>query len=72
MPYRDFRSFAMRFLFPSSGTDHPVLNPLAVTDSSEVIPHLETFRQLIMDKKFLLLFVRTLESQHGRFSLQDK
>ena len=72
LPYRDFRSFAMRFLFPSSGTDHPVLNPLAIADVSEVVPHLENFKKLILNKKFLLLFVRTLESQQGRFSLQDK
>ena len=72
LPYRDFRSFAMRFLFPSAGADHPVLNPLAVADSSEVVPHLRTFNQLILDKKFLLLFVRTLEAQQGRFTLQDK
>ena len=72
LPYRDFRSFAMRFLFPSAGDDHPVLNPLAITNSEEAIPHLETFRGLILDRKFLLLFVRTLEAQQGRFSLQDK
>ena len=72
LPYRDFRSFAMRFLFPSSGEDHPVLNPLALANREEVMPHLQAFRELIMDRKFLLLFVRTLEAQQGRFSLQDK
>ena len=72
LPYRDFRSFAMRFLFPSAGADHPVLNPLPVADSQEMVPHLKAFHQLILDKKFLLLFVRTLEAQQGRFTLQDK
>ena len=35
-------------------------------------PHLEGFKKLILNKKFLLLFVRTLEGQQGKFSLQDK
>ncbi len=34
--------------------------------------HLMGFRHLVMEKKFLLVFVRTLEAQEGRFTLQDK
>lgn len=75
LPYRDFRTFAMRFLFPKAGDDHPVLLPLQLTgvkvEKEEAMKHLDSFRELIMDKKFLLAFVHTLESQPG-FSLQDK
>ena len=75
LPYRDFRTFAMRFLFPKAGDDHPVLLPLQVTglklEEKEVMRHLDSFKELLMDKKFLLVFIRTMESQHS-FSLQDK
>lgn len=75
LPYRDFRTFAMRFLFPKAGDHHPVLCPLVMNDSkleqADAIRHLESFRELILDKKFLLVFIRTLEAQ-GSFSLQDK
>ena len=75
LPYRDFRSFAMRFLFPHAGSDHPILLPLQLpekTDQDKVVENLKSFQSLIMDKKFLLVFVRTLEGQGGRFTLQDK
>lgn len=75
LPYRDFRTFAMRFLFPKAGDNHPVLSPLAIDgiklEEDAVIGHLKSFQALIMDKKFLLVFVRSLEAQ-GSFSLQDK
>ena len=29
-PYRDFRSFAMKFLFPTAEDDHPILKPVQV------------------------------------------
>ena len=29
-PYRDFRSFAMKFLFPTADDDHPILKPVQV------------------------------------------
>ena len=65
----------MRFLFPKAGDDHPVLLPLQVTgvkmEEEKVLKQLDSFKELIMDKKFLLVFVHTLESQ-STFSLQDK
>ena len=75
LPYRDFRTFAMRFLFPSAGEDHPVLLPLDVSekrDHEAAVRHLEGFKKLVLDKKFLTVFVRTLEAQQGSFNLQDK
>ena len=65
----------MRFLFPKASDDHPVLLPLQVTgvklEEEAVMKQLDIFKELIMDKKFLLVFVHTLESQ-PTFSLQDK
>ena len=75
LPYRDFRSFAMRFLFPQAGSDHAVLLPLQLpekTDQDKVVENLKSFQSLIMDKKFLLVFIHTLEGQGGRFTLQNK
>ncbi len=52
-----------------------MLLPLEVTgvkmEKEGVLKQLERFQELMMDKKFLLVFVHTLESQPG-FSLQDK
>lgn len=52
-----------------------MLLPLKVTgmkmEEQHVLKHLDSFKELIMDKKFLLVFVHTLESQPN-FSLQDK
>jgi plexin A len=74
LPFLEFRSFAMRVLFPQE-KDHPVLQPLAVPsglDQDTVMRQLDFFRQLIMDKKFLLIFIRTLEMQQGKFTVKDK
>ena len=75
LPYRDFRTFAMRFLFPKAGLDHPVLCPLSPEgikmDEEEVVKHLHNFHQLLLDKKFLLVFIRSLEAE-SLFTLQDK
>ena len=35
LPYRDFRTFAMRFLFPQDGNQHPVLHPLALPEKAD-------------------------------------
>eukprot|EP00731_Ephydatia_muelleri_P021675 Em0014g266a len=32
-PYRDFRSFAMKFLFPTAEDDHPILKPVQRTSN---------------------------------------
>ena len=64
----------MRFLFPKAGDDHPVLLPLKLEGKKEkedVMKQLDQFQDLVMNKKFLLVFIHTLESQPN-FSLQDK
>ncbi len=35
LPYRDFRTFAMRFLFPQAGDNHPVLHPLMLPEKAD-------------------------------------
>ena len=74
LPFNDFRSFAMRFLFPHC-KDHVVLQPLQIPphlERDEMMKNLDAFRQLIMHKKFLLCMVRSLESQQGKFTLVDR
>eukprot|EP00731_Ephydatia_muelleri_P021672 Em0014g263a len=74
-PFRDFQTFAMRFLFPSASDDHIVLKPVQFNKGLEEDPalrQLRTFKHLLLDKKFLLTMIRTLEAQQGRFALQDR
>ncbi|KAL5475125.1 hypothetical protein EMCRGX_G027184 [Ephydatia muelleri] len=74
-PYRDFRSFAMKFLFPTAEDDHPILKPVqfpSCVDQSEATKQLQLFEQLVLDKRVLLVMIHTLEEQQGRFTLQDR
>eukprot|EP00731_Ephydatia_muelleri_P021674 Em0014g265a len=74
-PFRDFQTFAMRFLFPSASDDHIVLKPVQFNKGLEEDPalrQLRTFKHLLLDKKFLLTMIRTLEAQEGSFALQDR
>uniref|UniRef100_A0A8C3V2S4 Plexin-A2 n=1 Tax=Catharus ustulatus TaxID=91951 RepID=A0A8C3V2S4_CATUS len=68
IPYLDYRTYAMRVLFPGI-EDHPVLRELEVTSSVEKA--LKLFAQLINNKVFLLTFIRTLELQRS-FSMRDR
>jgi plexin A len=72
IPYLDYRIYAMKVLFPNQ-TDHPVLSEMQV--DPKVRPNLEkglaSFGQLILNKTFLLLFIRTLESNRY-FSMRDR
>uniref|UniRef100_A0A8C3V9N9 Plexin A2 n=1 Tax=Catharus ustulatus TaxID=91951 RepID=A0A8C3V9N9_CATUS len=69
IPYLDYRTYAMRVLFPGI-EDHPVLRELEVTSQS-VEKALKLFAQLINNKVFLLTFIRTLELQRS-FSMRDR
>uniref|UniRef100_A0A8C6JKF6 Uncharacterized protein n=1 Tax=Melopsittacus undulatus TaxID=13146 RepID=A0A8C6JKF6_MELUD len=69
IPYLDYRTYAMRVLFPGI-EDHPVLRELEVT-CSLVEKALKLFAQLINNKVFLLTFIRTLELQRS-FSMRDR
>uniref|UniRef100_A0A673B015 Plexin A2 n=1 Tax=Sphaeramia orbicularis TaxID=375764 RepID=A0A673B015_9TELE len=65
IPYLDYRTYAMRVLFPGID-DHPVLREL----EANVEKALKQFAQLVNNKVFLLTFIRTLEAAalflHGR------
>lgn len=69
IPFLDYRTYAMKILFPNID-DHVVLS----WDRPELLRKekgLRMFGQLIMNKTFLLLFIRTLESNRY-FSMRDR
>ncbi|XP_076304731.1 plexin-A2-like isoform X2 [Tachypleus tridentatus] len=72
IPFLDYRSYAMKVLFPYSD-DHPVLREMPIDPGKK--PYIEKglrqFGHLIMNKTFLLLFIRTLESNRY-FSARDR
>ncbi|KAK1803393.1 hypothetical protein P4O66_020823 [Electrophorus voltai] len=72
IPYLDYRTYAMRVLFPGI-EDHPVLRELEVSGNGQqsVEKALKLFAQLINNKVFLLTFIRTLEAQRS-FSMRDR
>ncbi|XP_015198176.1 plexin-A2 [Lepisosteus oculatus] len=72
IPYLDYRTYAMRVLFPGI-EDHPVLRELEVPGNGQlsVEKALKMFAQLINNKVFLLTFIRTLELQRS-FSMRDR
>uniref|UniRef100_G5E6X7 Plexin-A2 n=1 Tax=Loxodonta africana TaxID=9785 RepID=G5E6X7_LOXAF len=72
IPYLDYRTYAMRVLFPGI-EDHPVLRELEVQGKGQqhVEKALKLFAQLINNKVFLLTFIRTLELQRS-FSMRDR
>uniref|UniRef100_A0A7N6BDZ6 Plexin-A2 n=1 Tax=Anabas testudineus TaxID=64144 RepID=A0A7N6BDZ6_ANATE len=72
IPYLDYRTYAMRVLFPGID-DHPVLRELEVPGSGQanVEKALKQFAQLVNNKVFLLTFIHTLELQRS-FSMRDR
>uniref|UniRef100_A0AAY4E6K7 Plexin-A2 n=1 Tax=Denticeps clupeoides TaxID=299321 RepID=A0AAY4E6K7_9TELE len=72
IPHLDYRTYAMRVLFPGMD-DHPVLRELEVAGNGQlsVEKALNQFAQLVNNKTFLLTFIRTLELQRS-FSMRDR
>ncbi|KAG5835416.1 hypothetical protein ANANG_G00243740 [Anguilla anguilla] len=81
IPHLDYRTYAMRVLFPGI-EDHPVLRELEVRGAAahcwgvgnrqvSVEKALRLFAQLLNNKVFLLSFIRTLELQRS-FSMRDR
>uniref|UniRef100_A0A3B3IC06 Plexin-A1 n=1 Tax=Oryzias latipes TaxID=8090 RepID=A0A3B3IC06_ORYLA len=68
IPFLDYRTYAMRVLFPGI-EDHPVLKEMEVPANVE--KSLTLFGQLLTKKHFLLTFIRTLEAQRS-FSMRDR
>uniref|UniRef100_A0A4W5PH41 Plexin A1 n=1 Tax=Hucho hucho TaxID=62062 RepID=A0A4W5PH41_9TELE len=68
IPFLEYRTYAMRVLFPGI-EDHPVLKEMEVRANQEKA--LTLFGQLLTKKHFLLTFIRTLEAQRS-FSMRDR
>ncbi|KAM9786114.1 plexin-A1-like [Neosynchiropus ocellatus] len=70
IPFLEYRTYAMRVLFPGI-EDHPVLKEMEVRVQANVEKALTLFGQLLTKKHFLLTFIRTLEAQRS-FSMRDR
>ncbi|XP_060926482.1 plexin-A1-like [Limanda limanda] len=70
IPFLEYRTYAMRVLFPGI-EDHPVLKEMEVRVPANVEKALTLFGQLLTKKHFLLTFIRTLEAQRS-FSMRDR
>ncbi|XP_032235648.2 plexin-A4 [Nematostella vectensis] len=70
MPFLDFRTYALNVLFPGVD-DHSVTHFKDANLSPVWEQGLRKFSQLIYNKEFLLIFVRTVESQKT-FSMKDR
>ncbi|XP_003737136.3 plexin-A4 [Galendromus occidentalis] len=72
IPYLDYRTYTMKVLFPNM-EDHAVLKEMQVDPVKKQYMEkgLRMFGQLIMNRTFLLLFIRTLESNRY-FSMRDR
>lgn len=72
IPYLDYRIYTMKVLFPNA-SDYPVLSEMKI--DPKVRPNFEkglaSFGQLILNKTFLLLFIRTLEADR-KFTMRDR
>ncbi|KAK2550072.1 Plexin-A4 [Acropora cervicornis] len=69
MPILDFKTYALHVLFPGLD-DHPVVHNKAFLGENWE-KGLRQFSQLIFNKKFVLVFIRTLESQNT-FQMKDR
>lgn len=72
IPFIEYRIYCMKVLFPNN-EDHPVLRQMPVDPSKKDILEsgIRSFGHLILNKTFLLLFIRTLESNRF-FSMRDR
>lgn len=69
IPFLDYRNYSMKILFPN-GEDHGILSH----ERPELVyktKGLRIFGQLVLNKTFLLLFIRTLENNRY-FSMRDR
>ncbi|XP_057324219.1 plexin-A4 [Microplitis mediator] len=69
IPFLDYRTYTMKILFPN--VENHVVLQWDRPELSRKEKGLRLFGQLIMNKTFLLLFVRTLESNRY-FSMRDR
>ena len=73
IPFLDYRLYTLKVLFPNENNNHAVLKELALdpNERGHIEQALTMFGQLILNKTFLLLFIRTLESNRY-FSMRDR
>uniref|UniRef100_A0A8D9BEI4 Plexin-A4 n=1 Tax=Cacopsylla melanoneura TaxID=428564 RepID=A0A8D9BEI4_9HEMI len=72
IPFLDYKSYVLRNLFPNS--DHNVIFQTIPSDhlnQMKLTKELGLFKKLIMNRKFLLQFIRSLES-NPNFSMSDR
>ncbi|XP_063875423.1 plexin-A1-like isoform X1 [Scylla paramamosain] len=69
IPFLDYRTYAMKILFPN--LEETTVLQMDRPDLARKEKGLKLFGQLIMNKTFLLLFIRTLESNRY-FSMRDR
>lgn len=71
-PYHDYDEYTFRILFPGM-FDHIILQPPQRSGNMDRHPDvaISHFRQLLNNKHFLLMFVRTLEKQKT-FTIRDR
>ncbi|XP_074605238.1 plexin A [Brevipalpus obovatus] len=72
IPFHDYRIYAIKVLFPND-MDHPVLRDMDIDPirRQAIEKGLKAFGQLVMNKTFLLIFIRTLESNRN-FSMRER
>ncbi|KAL5015009.1 hypothetical protein ScPMuIL_009279 [Solemya velum] len=75
IPYWDYRTYCMKVLFPQEHeNDHPVTRQEMEFEyrGQDKEKGLRLFSQLINNKTFLLIFIRTLEGNQQRFNMRDR
>lgn len=68
IPFLDYPLYTLKVLFPNEN-NHPVLQEIQLSPDEDKA--LQLFGHLIMNKTFLLLFIRTLEKNRF-FSMRDR
>ncbi|XP_055883626.1 plexin-A2-like isoform X2 [Biomphalaria glabrata] len=73
IPFWDYRTYCMRVLFPPECNDHPVIKELELDyrHKEDLEKGLKAFFNLIRNKTFLLIFVRTLENNQD-FTMKER
>ncbi|CAG5119136.1 unnamed protein product, partial [Candidula unifasciata] len=73
IPFWDYRTYCMRVMFPPECSDHPVIRELELDYHlrEDTERGLKLFFNLIRNKTFLLIFIRTLEANKD-FSMKER
>ncbi|UJR28522.1 hypothetical protein I4U23_009760 [Adineta vaga] len=78
VPYHDYRTFCMKVLFPNATEEdkymmlHNIEIPLETNRRNSVRQGLHLLAQSLYNRHFLLLIIRTLETDKINFRLQDR